>query len=238
MFFELFVNQNLSYKEDDYKILDTDIIEKYNINNLEIRFKNMIKDIKNSQYKYLNIPYANIEYSYEPKYEQHINHFRDSTGKKAIERIETEEELKEAYSILKNIFDNNLAYYEKIIFIDLYLLKRGRKTITEKLHIGTKIFLKIRESIIIKFALGLQWEKQNVDNYIIVWEVLRMDIYCVEVIFKGLKGRYKTNSNDSEELLEIYSSFFMYQKVNQKLDLLIKKNQKIIIDYIQVRLIN
>ena len=60
MFFELFVNQNLSYKEDDYKILDTDIIEKYNINNLEIRFKNMIKDIKNSQYKYLNIPYANI----------------------------------------------------------------------------------------------------------------------------------------------------------------------------------
>lgn len=159
MFFELFVNQNLSYKEDDYKILDTDIIEKYNINNLEIRFKNMIKDIKNSQYKYLNIPYANIGYSYEPKYEQHTNHFSDPTGKKAIERIETEEELKEAYSILKNIFDNNLAYYEKIIFIDLYLLKRGRETITEKLHIGTKTFLKIRKSIVIKFSLGLQWEK-------------------------------------------------------------------------------
>ena len=39
-----------------------------------------------------------------------------------------------------------------------------------------------------------------------------MEIYYVEVIFKGLKGRHKTNSNDSEELLEIYSSFFNVSK--------------------------
>ena len=39
-----------------------------------------------------------------------------------------------------------------------------------------------------------------------------MEIYYVEVIFKGLNGRYKTNSNDSEELLEIYSSFFNVSK--------------------------
>ena len=39
-----------------------------------------------------------------------------------------------------------------------------------------------------------------------------MDVYYVEVIFKGLKGRYKTNSNNSEELLEIYSSFFNVSK--------------------------
>ena len=39
-----------------------------------------------------------------------------------------------------------------------------------------------------------------------------MEIYYVEVIFKGLKGRYKTNSNDPKELLEIYSSFFNVSK--------------------------
>lgn len=39
-----------------------------------------------------------------------------------------------------------------------------------------------------------------------------MEIYYVEVIFKGFKGRYKTNSNDSEELLVIYSSFFNVSK--------------------------
>lgn len=39
-----------------------------------------------------------------------------------------------------------------------------------------------------------------------------MEIYYVEVIFKGLKGRYKTNSNDLEELLDIYSSFFNVSK--------------------------
>lgn len=158
MFFELFVNQNLSYEKDEYKILDPDIIEEYDSDKLEIRFKNMIKDIKNCQYKYLNIPYANIAYSYVPKYEQHTNHHSDPTCKKAIDRIKTEEELKEAFALLKNIFDNSLAYYEKIIFVDLYLLKRGRETITDKLHIGTKTFMKARRSLVIKFALGLQWE--------------------------------------------------------------------------------
>lgn len=39
-----------------------------------------------------------------------------------------------------------------------------------------------------------------------------MEIYYVEVIFKGFKGKYKTNSNDLEELLEIYSSFFNVSK--------------------------
>lgn len=39
-----------------------------------------------------------------------------------------------------------------------------------------------------------------------------MEIYYVEVIFKGLKGRYKTNSSDLEELLDIYSSFFNVSK--------------------------
>lgn len=39
-----------------------------------------------------------------------------------------------------------------------------------------------------------------------------MEIYYVEVIFKGLKGRYKTNSCDLEELLDIYSSFFNVSK--------------------------
>lgn len=158
MFFELFINQNLTYEKDEYKILDSDIIEEYNAEKIEERFKNMIKDIKNCQYKYLNIPYANIGYSYEPKYEQQMNRHSDPTCKKAIDRIKTEEELKEAFSLLKNIFDNNLAYYEKIIFIDLFLLKRGRETITDKLHIGTKTFMKVRKSLVIKFALGLRWE--------------------------------------------------------------------------------
>lgn len=83
---------------------------------------------------------------------------KNKQHKSKEEIIKAEEELKEAFALLKNIFDNSLAYYEKIIFVDLYLLKRGRETITDKLHIGTKTFLKARRSLVIKFALGLQWE--------------------------------------------------------------------------------
>ena len=33
-------------------------------------------------------------------------------------------------------------------------------------------------------------------------------MYYVEIICKGFKERFKTNSNDLEELYEIYGSFF------------------------------
>ena len=50
-----------------------------------------------------------------------------------------------------------------------------------------------------------------------------MEIYYVEVIFNGLKGRYKTNTNDSEELLEIYSSFFNVSKSVLEIRLITKE---------------
>ena len=35
-----------------------------------------------------------------------------------------------------------------------------------------------------------------------------MEDYYIEVCYNGFKKLFRTNSNDKEELLEIYSSFF------------------------------
>lgn len=158
MFFDFFVNKNINYEDDEYKVLDLDIMQQYNVDKLSSRFNIMMKNIKGNQYKYNDIPYKNIAYSYEPRYEQKTNRKSDPTYKKAVERVETKEELEVAFEALGNIFDNNLAYLEKVIFIDSFILKRGRDVTTMKLNIGTTKYRNIRNSIVIKFALGLGWD--------------------------------------------------------------------------------
>ena len=39
-----------------------------------------------------------------------------------------------------------------------------------------------------------------------------MEDYDIEITFNGYNGQYRTNTDDLEELLEIYSSFFNVDK--------------------------
>lgn len=39
-----------------------------------------------------------------------------------------------------------------------------------------------------------------------------MKDYYIEISLNGLKGQYRTNSDDLNELLELYSSFFHVEK--------------------------
>ena len=50
-----------------------------------------------------------------------------------------------------------------------------------------------------------------------------MEDYYIEITFNGFKGQYRTNSNDLEELLEIYSSFFNVKKDELKIKFITKK---------------
>lgn len=142
--------------EDDYKLFDLDNLEKYNKKYIEEKFKNMLKCIKEEECKY--ICGASLNRNTTIRYEQLTFNRSDPTARLAIERIESEEDLLEAYTLLKKIFDLSLCYVEKIIFVDYFLLKKTRDNVEERLHIGNDKFYQIKNSCLLKFALALNWK--------------------------------------------------------------------------------
>ena len=119
MIFELFANETIKFIDDDYKVFEKGIVDKYDIEYLKEEMKNFIKDIKEIQYKYIGICSLKVTSDYELKVDCSY-HYSDPTLKTVIKSIETEEELVTTYNTMKNIFDNSLSYVEKIIFIDYY----------------------------------------------------------------------------------------------------------------------
>lgn len=164
MFFEMFTKKEIKYTDDDYKVFDLQNIESFDKKKIEERFKNLIKCIREEECKYLYMLDSNTTHKNEVRYEQFTLHKSDPTSKIAIARIETEEELLIVYNLLERIFDISLSYSEKIVFVESILLKRTRDYIENRLHIGNEKFYQIRNSCLIKFALGLNWSDIKVNN--------------------------------------------------------------------------
>lgn len=116
MIFDLFANEKVDFIEDDYKVFEKDIIDKYDIEYLKVEMKRFIKNIKEIQYKYVGICSFKVTSDYEMKVDCSYRN-SDPTLKTVIKSIETEEDLMVIYNKMKNIFDNSLSYVEKIIFI-------------------------------------------------------------------------------------------------------------------------
>lgn len=159
MFFDLFINIEIKYEDDDYKIFEQSIIDMYNMDNIQHDFYDELKYIKLLQYKYLDLSLPDLSRDYDDKIGK-INTYNvsDPTFLTVKKREETRDELLEYYHIFKLIFDNSLSYAEKVIFIDFFILKKGREAIKDRLRIGNERFKVIKNSCLIKFALGLEFE--------------------------------------------------------------------------------
>lgn len=157
MIFDLFANEKVDFIEDDYKVFEKDIIDKYYIEYLKVEMKRFIKNIKEIQYKYVGICSLKVTSDYEMKVDCSYRN-SDPTLKTVIKSIETEEDLMVIYNKMKNIFDNSLSYVEKIIFIDFYIMNRSREISKEKLRIGNERYSLVKNSCLIKFGLGFNWK--------------------------------------------------------------------------------
>ena len=158
MFFDLFTKNKISYAEDDYKILNNNSLDAYNYKLIEDRIKNLISNIQEMECKYLEFIIPSLTPSYKLKEEMFTIKKSDPTGKSAISRIETEEDLKNTYGRFSFIYNNLFCYYEKVVFVEMILLKKSKDTMKQMLCIGSDKLYQIKHSLLVKLAIGLQWE--------------------------------------------------------------------------------
>ena len=158
MFFDLFTKNEIVYAEDDYKLLNNVSLNAYNNKLIEYRIKNLISNIQEMECKYLEFIIPSLIPNYELKEEMFTIKKSDPTGNSAISRIETEEDLKNTYSRFSFIFNNLFCYYERVVFVEMILLKRSKETMKQMLCIGGDKLYQIKHSLLVKLAIGLQWE--------------------------------------------------------------------------------
>ena len=158
MFFDLFTKNEIVYAEDDYKLLNNASLNAYNNKLIECRIKNLISNIQEMECKYLEFIIPSLTPNYELKEEMFTIKKSDPTGNGAISRIETEEDLKNTYSRFSFIFNNLFCYYERVVFVEMILLKRSKETMKQMLCIGGDKLYQIKHSLLVKLAIGLQWE--------------------------------------------------------------------------------
>ena len=124
MFFDLFINTEIKYEDDDYKIFEQSVINLYNIDNIQYDFYDELRYIKLLQYKYVDLSLPDLIVDYEDKIGKiDTYNVSDPTFFTVKKREETKDELLEYYDKFKLIFDNSLSYAEKIIIIDFFILK-------------------------------------------------------------------------------------------------------------------
>lgn len=158
MFFDLFTKNDIVYADDDYKLLNNVSLNAYNNKLIECRIKNLISNIQEMECKYLEFIIPSLTPNYELKEEMFTIKKSDPTGNGAISRIETEEDLKNTYSRFSFIFNNLFCYYERVVFVEMILLKRSKDTMKQMLCIGGDKLYQIKHSLLVKLAIGLQWE--------------------------------------------------------------------------------
>ena len=158
MFFDMFTKEKIVYAEDDYKLLDNQSISAYDNKAIEDRIKHLISNVQEMECKYLDFIISNITVNYELKPEMFTTKKSDSTCNTALKRIQTAEDLQTAYNRFNFIFNNLFCYYEKVVFVEMLLLKRTKDATKQMLCIGSDKLYQIKKSLLVKLAIGLQWE--------------------------------------------------------------------------------
>ena len=158
MFFDLFTKNEITYAQDDYKLLNNITLKAYDNKLIESRIKNLISNIQEMECKYLEFIIPSLTPNYELKLEMFTIKKSDPTGNSAIKRIETEEDLRNSYNRFNFIFNNLFCYYEKVVFVEMILLKRTKDTMKEMLCIGGDKLYQVKHSLLVKLAIGLQWD--------------------------------------------------------------------------------
>ena len=159
MFFDLLSKLEIKYEDDDYKIFQQSIIDKYNMEEIQIDMNDELNDIKLLQCKYVNLSIPDFAIEYESDLLRGNKYsVSNPTLNAATKRIETKEDLLNRYFQFKSVFENSLSYAEKVVFIDFFILRKGREPIKERLRVGNERFKVIKSSCLIKFALALDFE--------------------------------------------------------------------------------
>lgn len=158
MFIEMFTKNQIVFAQDDYKLLDSFCLGEYKIKDIESKMKYLISNIKEMECKYINFIIRNLTPRYELREEMFTTRKSDPTGSGAIDHISTEEELEKAFDSFKMIYENLFCYYEKVLFVEMLLLGRSKESMIEYLNIGTEKFYQTKKSLLVKLAIGLNWE--------------------------------------------------------------------------------
>lgn len=162
MFVEMFTKNEIIFAQDDYKILDDVCIGTYNTKAIEERMKEFLMNIKEMECKYFAFIIRNLTQKYELKEEMFTGNRSNPTEKTALERIQTKEDIEEAFDSFRLIYNNLFSYYEKMVFVEMILLNRSRDSMKDILNVGQEKIYQIKKSVLVKLAIGLNWE--NIKN--------------------------------------------------------------------------
>ncbi len=163
MIFEKFIELEVKYVDDEYKLLEQNTIDLYNIEKIQDDFYDELRYIKLLQCKYIGLEIPDMTVNYEKTTHSNYNIY-DPIYNNVEQRKETEDELMSLYYKMKGIFDNSLSYMEKIVFIDFFIKRSGRESIKNRLRIGNERFKLVKTSCLVKFALGLHFENINKED--------------------------------------------------------------------------
>lgn len=158
MFFDMFTKAEIKYEADEYKVFENKSIQSYDCKFIENKLYDFIEDIRESECKYGEALYNGLVKGYDIKEEMFIFKNTDNTQKNAFDRIEIEADLKEVYRNFNFIFHHLFSYREKVVFVEMILLKRSRDTMKEILNIGSDKVKQIKESVLIKIGIKFNWE--------------------------------------------------------------------------------
>lgn len=158
MFFDMFTKTEIKYDSDEYKIFEENFIKSYDCKFIEEKLNEFITTIRETECVYLECLYKGLTKNYELKEEMFTLKCTDTTQRNAFDRIETAEELKLAYGKFKFIFDNLFSYREKVVFVEMILLKRGRDLMKQMLRIGSDKVSQTKNSALIKIGINFNWD--------------------------------------------------------------------------------
>lgn len=158
MFFDLFTKAEIKYEADEYKVFENKSIQSYDCKFIENKLYDFIEDIRESECKYGEALYKGLTKGYELREEMFTGNNTNNTQRNAFERIEIEDDLKEVYCNFNFIFNHLFSYREKVVFVEMILLKRSRDTMKEILNIGSDKVKQVKDSLLIKIGIKFNWE--------------------------------------------------------------------------------
>ena len=162
MFLDMFTKTNIKYEEDEYKIFALSHIDSYDCKYIEEKLDELLENISEMECKYLQSLYKGLTPNYDLKEEMFVYSPSDYTQKGAFDRVETADDLKLIYNRFMFFFENLFSYREKVIFVEMILLKRSRDVVRQILALGSKSVAQAKNSVLIKIGIGLNWE--NIKN--------------------------------------------------------------------------
>ncbi len=153
-------NNTEIFKDDEWKdcVLQSNIINKFNLKETKNNVVNMLGKFISLQYKYINITPPKITSNYELRYESFSScNTIDKIGYYIEKKYDTELKAKEFFEELG--FVMNKLNHDELVVLKLYLINNQSETIVaDFIGVSRTLFRNIKDSCILKLALAFNLE--------------------------------------------------------------------------------